>query len=178
MRKISGATTAIILAVSLYFTLFWGFDALRILTSPSYGLDEVWRAEYIFVLGRMLAFGPIGLMKLAAFFGAMKLVVAAVCAWHIVDRFRCMISGKANSEVLEGGLILIVAISILSAGLAARSGNGEIVRENAIQLVLACIATALSLIESRHSRAAETEAPSDVAEDAVPQGASWFSPWR
>ena len=28
MRKVSGATVAMILGVALYFTLFWGFDAL------------------------------------------------------------------------------------------------------------------------------------------------------
>lgn len=147
MRRISGAATAIILAITLYFALVWGYDALRVLTSPSYGLDEVWRSEYIFIIGRMLDLGPVGLIKLAAFFGAVKLAVAGVCAWHIVDRFRCMISGKANADILEGGLILIVAISIMSAGLAARSGNGEIVREYVIQLILACLATALCIAE-------------------------------
>lgn len=147
MRKISGAMTAIILAISLYFTLFWGYDALRVLTSPSYGLDEVWRSEYIFVIGRMMNIGPLGLMKLAAFFGAIKLVVAFVCAWHIVDRCRAMTGGTANSEVLEGALILVVGVSIISAGLAARSGNGEIVREYTLQLVLAGLATALCIAE-------------------------------
>lgn len=169
MRKISGARTAIILAITLYFTLVWGYDAIRVLTSPSYGLDEVWRSEYIFVVGRMFGLGPVGLIKLAAFFGAVKLVVAAVCAWHIVDRFRCMISGRANTDTLEGALILIVAIGIMSAGLAARSGNGEIVREYAIQLVLACLATALCLSERRR---AATDAPAltddDVAEAKGP----------
>lgn len=169
MRKISGATTAIILAITLYFTLVWGYDALRVLTSPSYGLDEVWRSEYIFIIGRMFGLGPVGLIKLAAFFGAVKLVVAAVCAWHIVDRFRCMIRGNANADVLEGAIILIVAISIMSAGLAARSGNGEIVREYAIQLMLAGLATALCLSERRR---AGTDAPAladhDVAEANSP----------
>lgn len=175
MRKISGAmtTTAIILAISLYFTLVWGYDAIRVLLSPSYGLDEVWRSEYIFILGRMLGLGPVGLIKLAAFFGAVKLVVAGVCAWHIVDRFRSMIRGTANNDILEGALILIVAIAIAAAGLAARSGNGEIVREYAIQLGLAFIATALCLIESRKAR--ETD-PAD--DEIVPPRAAWFSPWR
>ena len=31
MRKVSGATVAMILAIALYFTLFWGFDALAML---------------------------------------------------------------------------------------------------------------------------------------------------
>ncbi len=30
MRKVSSATVAMILAIALYFTLFWGFDALRV----------------------------------------------------------------------------------------------------------------------------------------------------
>lgn len=176
MRKISGATTAIILAITLYFTLVWGYDALRVLTSPSYGLDEVWRSEYVFILGRMFDLGPAGLLKLAACFGAVKLVVAGACAWHIVDRFRCMISGKANSDVLEGALILVVAISILSAGLAARSGNGEIVREYAIQLGLAFVATALCMIESRKERGDKAAEASE--KDALLPRAAWFSPWR
>ena len=168
MRRISGAATAIILAISLYFTLIWGYDALRVLTSPSYGLDEVWRSEYIFIIGRMLGLGPVGLIKLAAFFGAVKLVVAGACAWHIVDRFRCMLSGKASTDVLEGALILIVAISIMSAGLAARSGNGEIVREYAIQLLLAGLATALCLAErSRRFGRVDPEEDVESAERVV-----------
>lgn len=153
MQKISGATTTtIILAVTLYFSLFWGFDAVRILTSPSYGLDDAFRAQYIFIIGRALDFGPIQLIKLAAFFGGVKLIVAGAFAWYFVDRFRAMFRGQANPYVLEGGLILVVAISILTAGLAARSGNGELMREYAIQLGLAFIATALSIFERSAAR--------------------------
>src|SRR5712691_6294277 len=100
MRKISGATVAMILAIALYFTLFWGFDALRMLTSPTYGLEDVWRSQFIFGIGRLFGLGPIGLIKLAAFFGILKLAVAGICAVHILDRFRCLAGGKANSEIL------------------------------------------------------------------------------
>lgn len=165
MRRMSGATTAIVVAIALYFTLVWGYDALRVLTASNYGLDEVWRSEYVFIVGRLLDLDPTGLIKLAAFFGGVKLIVAGACAWHIVDRIRGLVTGvTANSEVLEGALYIIVAIGILSAGLAARSGNGEIVREYAVQLVLACLATALCLAE--HSRA-ERARPSGLEHDAV-----------
>src|SRR5262249_33275156 len=43
--KISSAAVALIIAIVVYFTLFWGYDGLRILTSPSYGLDAVWRSQ-------------------------------------------------------------------------------------------------------------------------------------
>src|SRR5450756_2953738 len=80
MRKVSGATVAIIIAVALYFTLVWGYDGLRTISSPSYGLDDVWRSQFIFAIGNVFGLGPIGLIKLAAFFGTLKLAVASICA--------------------------------------------------------------------------------------------------
>jgi hypothetical protein len=41
VQKISHATMAIIVAVALYFAVVWGYDGLRILSSPSYGLEDV-----------------------------------------------------------------------------------------------------------------------------------------
>src|SRR5476651_2255001 len=116
MRKVSGATVAMILVIALYFTLFWGFDALRMLTSPTYGLEDVWRSQFVFGIGRVLGLSPMGLIQLAAFFGVVKLAVAGICAVHILDRFRALVGGKAHSEVLEGGLILVVLVSIASVG--------------------------------------------------------------
>ncbi len=132
MRKISSAATAVILAIALYFTLFWGYDALRILTSPTYGLEDVWRSQYVFGIGSVFGLAPVGLLQLAAFFGTLKLAVAVVCAIHLVDRLRSLAGGTASSEILEGGLILVVLITIASAGPAdlvaqyragARSGD-------------------------------------------------------
>ncbi len=87
--------------------LFWGFDALRMLMSPSYGLDDVWRSQFIFAIGRLLGLAPVGLLKLAAFFATLRLAVAVICALHISDRLRAFAGGQANSEILEsGGLFL------------------------------------------------------------------------
>ncbi len=96
MPKLSTATVAIIVAIALYFTLFWGYDSLRVLASPSYGMDDAWRSQYIFGIGRLFSLEPIGLIKLAAFFATLKLAVAAICAYHIVDRFRHMTRGQAE----------------------------------------------------------------------------------
>ena len=172
MRKLSGATIAMIMGIALYFTLFWGFDALRVLTSPTYGLEDVWRSQYVFGIGRLLGLGPMGLIKLAAFFGVLKLTVAGICAVHIVDRFRSFAGGKANSDILEGGLILVVLITIASVGTAVWSHNPELVREQAIQLAIAGLAVALLMHERRHNGPAK-----DVAV-STPQGARRFTPWR
>ena len=69
MRKVSGATVAMIMAIALYFTLFWGYDALRVLTSPTYGLEDVWRSQFVFGVGRVFGLSPLGLIQLAAFCG-------------------------------------------------------------------------------------------------------------
>ena len=152
MRKVSGATVAMILGVALYFTLSWGYEGLRMLTAPNYGLEEVWRSQYVFAVGRMIGLGPVGLIKLAAFFGAVKLSVAGVCGLHILDRLRCLAGGKPDTEILEGAFIAVVAISIVSAGPAVWSDNAELVREQAIQLALAGIATALCIVERGFGR--------------------------
>jgi hypothetical protein len=179
MRKFSNASVAMIVAIALYFTLSWGLEGVRVFTSPSYGLDEVWRSQTIFVIGRVFGLDPVGLIKLAAFFGAVKFAVAAICALHILDRVHSFGGGKANAEILEGALILVVLISIVSAGPAAWAGNGEVVREQTIQLVLAALATALCMVERSY---AETEIKAadedDTVEATIPPGARWFSPWR
>jgi len=154
MRKVSGASVAMIMAIALYFAMFWGYDALRVLTSPTYGLEDVWRSQYVFGIGSYFTLEPMGLMKLAAFFGALKLAVALTCAIHIVDRLRTVAGGKANADVLEGGMMLVVAISLASAGPAVWSSNPELLREQVLQLVLAAVAVALCIVERNYSRRA------------------------
>lgn len=155
MRKLSIASVAMIVAISLYFTLFWGYDAYRILTSQSYGLEDVWRSQFIFGIGRLFGLGPIGLIKLAAFFGTLKLAVAVICAWHIVDRLRCMVRGEANSEILEAALILVVLVSIASVGPASWTHSTDLLREHIFQLLLAGLAVALCIVERSYIRQGE-----------------------
>lgn len=164
MRKVSGATIAMILAIALYFTLFWGFDALRVLTSPTYGLEDVWRSQFVFGVGSHFQLSPMGLLQLAAFFGTVKLAVAAFCAIHIVDRLRALAGGTANNDVLEGAFIIVVAISIVSAGPALWSSNTDLVREQVLQLLLAALGTALCMVERSYARRLNIEAaPVEVA---------------
>ncbi len=152
MRKTSGATVAMIMGVALYFTVFWGLDAIRVLTSPTFGLDDVWRSQFVFGIGSHFALAPTGLLKLAAFFGAVKLVVAFVCAIHLATRVRALAGGKANSEVFEGGLMVVVAVSIVSAGPAAWVHNTDLVRGQIIQLALAALGVALCMVERSYDR--------------------------
>jgi hypothetical protein len=179
MRKLSGAAVAIIIGVAFYFTLFWGYDGLRILTSPTYGLDDVWRSQFIFAVGRLFSLSPIGLIKLAAFFGTLKLAVAGLCAVHILDRVRALIGGKADPDVFEGALLLIVLISIASVGPAVLSQSVDLVREDTVQLMLAAVGIALCLVERSYGDSAENANPAVVTElAATPRGAPWYAPFR
>ena len=173
MRKLSTATVATIVAISLYFTLVWGYDSLRVLTSPSYGLDDVWRSQYIFAIGRLFSLGPIGLIKLAAFFATLKLAVALICAYHIFDRFRHMTHGQAESEILESGLILVVLISIASVGPASWAHSTDLMREHTFQLLFAGLAVGLCIIERIYFHKDEP-----ATETVAPQNAKWFTIWR
>ena len=175
MRKLSGAAVAVIVGIALYFALDWGYEGLRVLTSPSFGLDNVWRSQFVFGIGSLFGLEPIGLIKLAAFFGAVKLAVASFCAVHILDRLRALVAGKADSEILEGGLILVVLISILSAGPAVWTYNAGLLRESTIQLVLAAVATALCVFERSN---ADTKPAVSMELTATPRGAPWYSPFR
>ncbi|MDP2409949.1 MAG: hypothetical protein Q8M26_06650 [Pseudolabrys sp.] len=176
MRRISSVSVAMIMGVALYFTLFWGHDALRMLTSPTYGLDDVWRSQAIFGIGSLIGLAPTGLIKLAAFVGILKLAVAFICAVHIADRFRTLAAGgKANSELLDGGLILVGLIGLASVVPAVLSHNPELVRGQLIQLAFAALAVALCALERSYAR---TDAEAAAPAVAIPANATWFSPWR
>jgi hypothetical protein len=98
---------------------------------------------------------------------------------HIIDRCRAFVGGKANSDILEGGLILVVLVTIASVGPAVWSRNAELVRSETIQLMLAAVATALCLVERKYDRPTETEMPEAITEPAAtPRAAPWFSPFR
>jgi hypothetical protein len=170
MNRLTTASVAMIMAIALYFALFWGFEALRMLSSPTYGLEEVWRSQFVFQIGRLFGLEPLGLIKLAAFFATLKLAVAAICAVHIIDRIRTLGGGKAATEIFEGGLMLVVLISIASVGPAIWAHNADLVREQTIQLLLAAVAAGLGIVERRYERVPKPAAPVELA--ATPRSAS------
>lgn len=155
MRKVSGASIAMVMAIALYFTLFWGYEAVRVLTSPTYGLDDVWGSQYIFGVGSYFKLSPIGLMKLAAFFGALKLAVAMFGALGIVLRLLTAGGARVARPVLEGALILAASIGLITAGAAVSPFNADLLLEQLPQIALALIALAQIRIEHRYGGAVD-----------------------
>jgi hypothetical protein len=153
MRNLSAGIAAALMGIALYFALTWGFAAMQALTSPAYGLDDIWHSQFVFALGHFFGLGPVGLLKLAAFFAAVKLVAAGVCAVHVVDRAR----GVTRLELLEGALFLIAGIALLSLAPAAWSQGGDVVGGAVLQLGFALFAIALCVAERRLDRRAEDD---------------------
>ncbi|HZP77610.1 MAG TPA: hypothetical protein VFB45_15805 [Pseudolabrys sp.] len=185
MPRFPLAVAATIFSIALYFTLFWGFDALHVLTSPLHGLEQPWGSQSVYWIGRSIGLSPLGLLNLAIIFGAFKLTVAGVCLVHVLDRFRTLNSGKPNPEILEMGLLLVVIASIIGVMPAVWEHNADLIRTSTINLVLAAIAAALNALE--HPEASEqVEAGAEVASEAIEEDpfvtakprATWYSPWR
>jgi hypothetical protein len=99
---------------------------------------------------------------------------------HIGDRFRALAGGKANSEILDAGMVLAMLISIAAVGPAVWTHNAEVVREQAITLMLVGVAAGLGLLERSFQRSETLLAETSlIADNAVtPRGAEWFSPLR
>lgn len=154
MRKTSIATVATIMAIALYFALAWGSAGLQAFTSTHLGLEDVWRSQMIFVLGHMFGFGPVGVVKLAAFLAAVKLVAAAFCGLHALDRAR----GHSRTELLEGALLVIGAVAAAGCASAMWSHSNELFRESTMQLALAAVGIALCMVERALNHADEVEA--------------------
>jgi hypothetical protein len=173
MRRPVHAPAVITLVIAVYFALAWGFDALAMLRSPAFGLDDVWGSQFLFVLGRLVSLSPIGLIKLAAFFATLKLAAALACLGYVAAAIRAW-PARHSPDVLEAGLILIVAISILAVGPAVWAQDAALVRRHTIDLALAGLAVALCLVERHGLRA---NGPAAAAINSLKVLAR-LSPWR
>jgi hypothetical protein len=176
MRKASTVVVAMILAVALYFTLVWGYDAVHVLTSPTYGLEDVWRGQFLFGIGRIFGLDPDALVRLAIFYGVMKLTVAGVCGVYVISRIRTLSTGQANSEVFEAGLIMVTLLSLAAVIPALWMQNMDVVRDETIQLLMAAVAAALCVIERTDVAGASTTVRA-MRKLEVWQP-HWYTPWR
>jgi len=140
------AVAASILSVACYFALFWGFDALRILTSPIFGLDDAWRSDAIYRIARWGGIDGQGLHDLAAFAGMIKLAVAGLCGAYLVDCIRSGGHARANPAILELALVLVIAASFVTVIPAVAQHDAVLIRTCVVNLVLASLAAALGTL--------------------------------
>lgn len=144
MKRISGISATMVLAVAAYFAFTWGMDAWRVFTSPTFGLDDALGSQVVFALGSYLGLAPAGLIKLGAVFGALKGTVAAICALHVIDRLRSLFRGSPNLEVAQAGFLLAVSICAVALLPMIVQHNPDMLRDYAVDLALAGVAAALA----------------------------------
>lgn len=147
MRWLPKAIPILIAVIALDFALVFGFEALRIFTSPIYGLEKPVFANLIHGIGALADVKAEGLFKLAAFFGAVYLTTALVFVLHIGSRIGALRGGRISHDLLDAGLILVVISTIVAATPAILHGATDILAQERLPLWLLGLAATLSMVE-------------------------------
>lgn len=158
MWHLPNAIRVIIMCVAFYFALHWGIDAIHIFRSPVYGLDDPLLAQIVHGIGRVMQLTPDGMVRCAAFFGALKLTIAGVFTIYLMDRMRGLWGEhKPNHELLDSALVLVV-LSTFAAALPVFVDAPHLLAQFRVPLWMASLAATLSMLE----RAADAEDHSRV----------------
>lgn len=136
----------LVVSISLYFTLSFSIEAMRILASPVHGLDLPGFAHVVHGIGRRFGMEATNLIRLAAFLGAVKLSVAALFAVYLVSRIKSL-GHEAEHEVLDAAVLLVAAVTVVAAMPALIDGEATLLAEHRLPLWLGGLAVTLSMIE-------------------------------
>ncbi len=166
MRWVPRAIPILIGIISLDFAMVFGFEAWRILMSPVAGLERAAFADLVRGIGALAGLGAGGLIDLAIFFGTVNLAIAVIFALHLASRVRSFSGGRVSHDLLDAGLILVVASTIVAATPAILHGSTEIMIQERLPLWLVGLAATLSMIE----RFPETETRRSGRMPAVTSG--------
>jgi hypothetical protein len=147
MRWLPKSIPYLIVGIALYFTCYFGIEAFRVLTSPVYGLDHAGFASVVHGIGGRMALQADGLMRLAAFFGAVKLSIAVLFATYLVSRIRSLFDDETEHEIVDAAIVLIATVTVVAAMPALFDGATDPLAEHRLPLWLAGLAATLSMIE-------------------------------
>lgn len=147
MPRLPKAIPILIAVIALDFAMVFGFEALRIFTSPIYGLDRPAFASLIYGIGGLADVKAEGLFKLAAFFAAIYLTTSIVFVLHIASRIAALRGGRVSHDLLDAGLILVVISTMVAAMPAILAGATDILVQDRLPLWLVGLAATLSMIE-------------------------------
>lgn len=137
----------LISVIALDFTLIFGFEAWRILSSPIFGLERLGFSGTIYAIGKWAGLQTTQHLPLAAFFGVMSLAIAIMCGWHLVTRIAALRGHRISHDMLDAGLIVIVITTLLAATPSILNGATEILIHERLPLWLVGLAATLSMIE-------------------------------
>jgi hypothetical protein len=147
MRWLPRAIPFFVISIAIYFVGYFGAEGLGILASPTRGLDQPALAQVVHGIGNRLSLGADGLMGLGAFLGAIKLSIAVLFAVYLVSRIRSLFGPEIDHEIVDGAVLLIVAVTIVAAAPALLDGTTDLLARYRLPLWLAGLAVTLSMIE-------------------------------
>jgi hypothetical protein len=147
MRWLPKSIPYLVVSIALYFICHFGSEAFRILNSSASGLDHAGFSNVVHGIGGRLSLDADGLIRLGAFFGAVKLSIAVLFAVYLVSRFKSLLGHEADHELVDAGVILIVTVTVIAAIPAILDGAGDVLAQHRVPLWLAGLAATISMIE-------------------------------
>jgi hypothetical protein len=162
--------------ISIYFAPVWGTDAFRALTSPFYGFQDRAHVAAAGYYRALFDFGVEGLVRTSYLLSGLKFVVAIGFLAYLIDFARALVVGRQpNRETLDTVLALAGASMMFSAWPVLGSGDGDLIRLQAIQFLLLTGAMIVISVERRTVVDREEDTVSDpgrerLAELTAPTG--------
>lgn len=147
MRWLPKSIPVLVVGIALYFTIHFGIEAVRILASPVYGLDLPGFAHVVHGIGRRFGLEATGLVRIAAFLGALKLSVATLFAIYLVSRIKSLLGHETDHEVVDAAVLLVALVTIIAATPALFDGEMDLLSQYRLPLWLGGLAVTLSMIE-------------------------------
>ncbi len=151
--------------ISVYFAPVWGMDALRVLTSPVYGLQDRAHVVAAGYYRALFDFGVEGLVRTSYLLSGLKFVVAIGFLAYLIDFARAFVIGRQpNRETLDAVLALAGVSIVFSVWPALGSGDGDLIRLQAAQCLLLTGAAMVIAVERCIAAGREVEEEAERAE--------------
>jgi len=147
MRWLPKSIPFFVVSIALYFVAYFGIEGARILLSPVYGLDLPVFAQAVHGIGRRFALDGEGLLRIAAFLGALKVSIAVLFAVYLFGRVQALFGREVEHEIVDAAVLLVVATTIVAITPALFDGATELVAAYRLPLWLAGLVVTLSMIE-------------------------------
>lgn len=146
-RWLAKSIPFLVISISLFFTIQFGMEAIRILSSPVYGLELTRVAQIVHGIGGRLGLGAAGLLRLALLFGSLNLAVATLFAVYLVSRIRSLAGENAHHEIMDAAVLLLALTTIIAATPAVLDGKMHLLDEYRQPLWLGGLIVTLNMIE-------------------------------
>jgi hypothetical protein len=136
--------------VATYFSIAWGREAFRALTSPAAGLDDRTHWATAIYFRDLFDLGFVGLARIAHALGGVRFAVAGLCIAYLVVFLRGLIVEREPAPcVVDAMLMLATAGILIFAVPPVMAGDPGLIRLYTSQLLLV-IGAAIVIMVERH----------------------------